>query len=175
MEPTSTTKAERAIKALPFVDLVTPDFEEFKVLMNCNAPSVTMNNEAGEVLAVVNAGLRAAAAERLHCNFIIKLGRYGLCLPKSLVNPATFSRRLRDTQASVDDYVLIASPRAPSVVSVTGAGDSFVGGFLAGVCAGAPDTPSAVTVGLQAAAMSLQSVHAVSPDLPEFAEALVYD
>ena len=57
-----------------------------------------------------------------------------------------------------------APERVASVVNTSGAGDSFVGGLVAGLAAGRP-LAACVPIGLAAARLSVQSRRPVSEDL----------
>ena len=140
LEPVSVAKGMRAAASgvLPHVDILKPNVDELAAM--CQALGGPAHGDVADQI-------RFILAQGTQC-VIVSQGARGVLVAQR-------------GEASIAHF---APERVASVVNTSGAGDSFVGGLVAGLAAGRP-LAACVPIGLAAARLSVQSRRPVSEDL----------
>ena len=118
-------------------------------------PDITSVEHAKEVLTPFIGAVHDAGVSHV----LVSLGEHGVLHGAAPVG--------RSGSVEPTHYPAIAVA-ADNIVNTNGAGDSFVGATAASIAGGSVSIEHAIEVGLSAAAMSVQSAHAVSHDLVPF-------
>ena len=154
--------------ALPHADVFAPSVEELTFMLRRD--SYDELTADGDILDRLTAELLRDLAQRSlqlgAAVVVIKCGRHGLYVRSADAERLSSMGSARPDPAGwANAEVFASSYRVHRVVSATGAGDSAVAGFLAGLLRGA-DLPTSADYACAAGAQNVQAVDAVSGILP---------
>lgn len=164
-EPTSEGKATAPFVAgvAPLVTFAKPNAGELRAMAGALLQA-DLSAQPLDDLALVRRW--AALVARTIPNLFVSLGAHGMLVPRHYTPLHGPAGAVGSGASQGDDgFVHVAPPPLARVVDATGAGDSFVGAFLAAWVRGDLGWPACVHAGLSAARLTLQSPLPVAPAL----------
>uniref|UniRef100_A0A914VY98 Carbohydrate kinase PfkB domain-containing protein n=1 Tax=Plectus sambesii TaxID=2011161 RepID=A0A914VY98_9BILA len=160
-EPTDVKKVGKIFDANCFhlVHTISPNANEFVGL--CDAIGLAIPNKDILSDAEATAEFVLRHADQLLQTLdtlVVTLGAHGVVIV----------RRVEDNGRGRSEVTILPKPTCPSIESVSGGGDCFNAGLLAGRLKGL-SWPDTTTLATRCAALSLQSTHPVPPSLSTLA------